>query len=357
MKEQDKKRNPGLSDFLKYNKREMTDPQRNVFERNLQKDPFSEEAEEGFSQISADEAVHDLSLLEKKLKERSVKNRRMIYYRIAASVAVLMIISSVFFLTKKNEPLQLQEPLAQNQAVIDIQESKAIKGPVRVQSDISHTVEVRSDEVSVSVKKEDFIADVEVPEKEKIAESIRAEIIARDEAYNVDQYNIGDKLGAPSASFSKRSQTNEVQITGKTDTLINIEPPLVALNEVVVTGYGVSKRSKAVGAVSAEQNKAENENIMYSPPAPVIGKESFEKYIENNIRKPASLPSGESVIVVITFTVTSSGVIENIKVLRSRGLEYSDEAIRLIKEGPAWIPAVDNGEKVDDEVRMRINFK
>ena len=357
MKEEDKKRNPGLSDFLKYHKREMIDPQRNAFERNLQKDPFAEEAEEGFSQISAGEAEHDLILLEKKLKVRSVKNRRMIYYRIAASVAVLMVISSVFFLTKRNEPSQLKEPVAQNQTVIDIQESKVIMGPVKVQPEISPAVVGKNDKVSVSVKKEDFIADVEVPEKEKITESKRAEIIARDEAYNVDPYNVGDRLAAPSAAISKRGQTNEVQITDKTDSVINITPPLVALNEVVVTGYGVSKRSKAVGAAAAEQNKAENVYSGYSPPAPVNGTESFDKYIENNIRKPASLASGEIAIVVITFTVTSSGVIENIKVLRSQGQEYSDEAIRLIKEGPAWIPAKENGEKVDDEVRKRITFK
>jgi hypothetical protein len=61
--------------------------------------------------------------------------------------------------------------------------------------------------------------------------------------------------------------------------------------------------------------------------------------------------------VVISFLVRSTAAIDSIKVIRSPGKEFSEEAIRLIRNGPTWKPAERNGEKIDDEVRVRIVFK
>jgi hypothetical protein len=55
--------------------------------------------------------------------------------------------------------------------------------------------------------------------------------------------------------------------------------------------------------------------------------------------------------------VKSTGIRENIKIIRSPGNSFSDEVIRLINEGPAWKPAEENGIKIDDEIRIRIVFK
>jgi TonB family protein len=61
--------------------------------------------------------------------------------------------------------------------------------------------------------------------------------------------------------------------------------------------------------------------------------------------------------VVLSFTVTLNGNLANIKVVRSPGKSFSDEAIRLLQSGPGWKPASENGAIIEDEVRVRIVFK
>lgn len=57
------------------------------------------------------------------------------------------------------------------------------------------------------------------------------------------------------------------------------------------------------------------------------------------------------------LVVRVTGNIDSIKVLISPGEEYTAEAIRLIKEGPAWRPAENNGRAIEDEKILRIVFK
>lgn len=349
MKKEDKNRKPELSDFIKYQKGEMTDLQRNAFERILQKDTFAEEAESGFSEISPEEVKSDLELLEKNLKARSVKRRRMIYYRIAASVAVLMLISSVYILTERNRSKENKFEIAFNQTPFEIPESKAITVPEIVTSPkkllspapvVEKKKAARGSEVqSIAVSQADELAS---------AGEVATENISRAEISKDDVNLIADSIKMEPMDLLAASDT-EVQD--------EVYPAAQELNEVVVIGYGVSKRSKEAAGVAAADYKTKNEDIGYVSASPVDGKESFDKYIEGNIRKPALLQMGERAIVVVSFTVTSSGVIENIKVIRSQGQEYSDEAMRLIKEGPPWKPAEENGKKIDEEVRVRIVFK
>ncbi|MDQ1332863.1 MAG: hypothetical protein QG576_898 [Bacteroidota bacterium] len=325
MKEEDKNRKKDLSDFIKYHKRDMTNLQRNTFEKKLQKDPFAEEAEEGLSGFSPDEVKSDLDLLEKKLKKRTSNNRRVIIYRIAASIAVLMVISSVYFLAERNRSKEKTAEIALNQTPLEIRRSEPITLP----------------EVSPSSE------NMQIPRASAEKKSKETENIPSAQKSKKDIYSAPDSVRLESIDLLAAS---EVELQEETALAQG------ALNEVVVTGYGVSKRSKAVAAAVAEEDKAGNELTGYTPPSPADGKESFDKYVKENIRKPASLPDGERAIVVISFTITSSGIIENIKVIRSQGREYSEEAIRLIKEGPPWKPAEQNGEKIDDEVRLRIVF-
>jgi hypothetical protein len=66
---------------------------------------------------------------------------------------------------------------------------------------------------------------------------------------------------------------------------------------------------------------------------------------------------GQKAIVELNMRTRSDGIIDNIRIISSPGKLYSDEAVRLIKEGPSWNPAEENRKKVDDEVTLRILFR
>lgn len=147
---------------------------------------------------------------------------------------------------------------------------------------------------------------------------------------------IAEFVGMESKEFKAKSDS-QVQV--------KLDPAVSALNEVVVVGYGIKKA------------EAEAENEDYVPPQPVNGKSEFDKYIRENIHRPDTVTTGQRIVVVVSFLVRTDGSIDSIRIFRSPGKLFSNEAIRLIRSGPSWMPARDNGKKIDDEVRVRVVFR
>jgi len=128
---------------------------------------------------------------------------------------------------------------------------------------------------------------------------------------------------------------------------IKLDPSALALNEVVVVGYGVSGNTSDTGVSDAG----------YSPPVPVTGHKEFNRYISENMVIPDTITSGQKNVVVLSFRVKVDGKIDSIEVVRSPGRIFSEEAIRLLKEGTEWKPAISNGKTTEDKIRIRIVFK
>jgi hypothetical protein len=114
MSEKNKNTKRLLKDFIRYRQNRMTGEERNSFERELQKDPFAEEAAEGFSQHSADAIEEDILILQRRLVNKMNRRPVMIFYRMAAAVTVLIVVSAIFIVSqKKNKVVTLSENMIQ----------------------------------------------------------------------------------------------------------------------------------------------------------------------------------------------------------------------------------------------------
>ena len=96
-----------------------------------------------------------------------------------------------------------------------------------------------------------------------------------------------------------------------------------------------------------------------SAAVPVGGFDQFYNYLLRNLRYPKE--ARESKItgkVIVEFVVEKDGSIssQNIKVLKSPHKSLSKEAIRLIKNGPKWIPGKLKGVPVRTKRMMPITF-
>lgn len=67
---------------------------------------------------------------------------------------------------------------------------------------------------------------------------------------------------------------------------------------------------------------------------PVKGMDHFNQYVKENIRRPESRARGTRVRVL--FQVGKDGDMWDFVILEGQSPEYEQEAIRLIREGPAW---------------------
>jgi TonB family protein len=377
----------------------MSGKERNALERELQKDPFTAEAEEGFASASTDEILKDFNQLQHSLNKRTQRKSRYLIYRIAASVAVLMIISSVFIIVERNKPVQQIAP-SSTPAIIEIPQEKALKKEeVKDQleekpepdfkkqdkppeQDKKGSVSAVSDEKTEDAGKNEYAA-----RKSAAGKTVSAPVAVMSNSRSMKRslpevegkvYSSEDKMPIPGANISVKGskervttddsgrfrinlpdsenvtliadfigmRKQEFPAKNNNDITVMLEPDISALNEVAVVGYGSKKAEEDnVGAVS------------YSPPQPVNGKANFDKYVTENIRRPDSATTGQRVVVVVSFLVRTDGTIDNLKIIRSAGKQFSDEAIRLIESGPSWKPAQQDGVIIADSVRIRIVFK
>jgi hypothetical protein len=150
-------------------------------------------------------------------------------------------------------------------------------------------------------------------------------------------------------------ETDEYQLAGGTENRVVMQPDMATLNEVVVIGYDADKETYATGAVQTV--KLDKEESKYSGAEPEEGLEAYRMYIVEQIRFPAGDTISKREVVVLKFNVALDGSISQITTLRSPGDPFTEEAIRLLNEGPSWNPAKNESGATDDVVRMRIVFK
>jgi hypothetical protein len=83
------------------------------------------------------------------------------------------------------------------------------------------------------------------------------------------------------------------------------------------------------------------------------------KYLERNL--DASVPGKKKVpdgayTVLVQFIVDIEGNISDVRALTAHGYGMEAEAIRVVKTGPKWMPAIQNGHKVNAYRRQPITF-
>lgn len=87
------------------------------------------------------------------------------------------------------------------------------------------------------------------------------------------------------------------------------------------------------------------------------GEEALEKYISANLKYPATAAeNGIEGVVQVSFTVKADGSIGTIKIDRMVDPDLEQEAIRLVKSMPVWIPATGNGTPIDSRQTLKIPF-
>jgi TonB family protein len=88
------------------------------------------------------------------------------------------------------------------------------------------------------------------------------------------------------------------------------------------------------------------------------GDQAWKRYLDKNFRYPdAALKAGTEGTARLQFIVDETGWISNVKIVSDPGNGIGDEAMRLIKKGPKWQPALQNGRAVVYQVELLIPFK
>lgn len=322
---------PGPEDFLKYRKNSLSASEKNTFERELQKDPFAAEAEEGFSSVDPEYLEEDLQRLGRRLQKRINVRSRLMVYRIAASLAIIIGIASVIIISERNRKIPMTGKPQEELIIAEAEPLKKQTGQ-HIKEDFSKEVNAGKTET-----------DAAKPDKSLETEQIKAGAI---EAFadTLAAYPADDKPAL------KNIIAREAEVTAEAAAAHVTEKSKIqqdARNEVAIPTGGAPVEARA---------DTEKKSVDYSSPVPATGKEAFSNYIKENIRLPEGPVKDEKLAVELSFVVKTDGRPDKFRILNSPGKKYSDEAIRLVKEGPGWIPARREDKTVADTVHLTIEF-
>ncbi len=388
-----------LSEFERYIRGEMTKKEENAFQKKLHTDLFVKEVIEGFPESSLQEEAEVPGIPGKDFKKK-INPGRKVYYGIAASVTVLIIASSLFIVLNSSKsglhllgivkpgPLVVadsakttESTVADSMNMMNLSGIMPENGITDLITDTAVTAGTDNPGISgntqipaIPVKKDSDLyfaqkqvsdPDMGLKTKEIPALSIKGKILSSENKLPVAGVKVfvkGTNAGAITDADGNFNLTlpdanNRTLIAG----FIGFEPKqfqavsgtemLVELNPMVKT------LNEGVGSENAMSKDTGEEQTVNISPQPVAGSSNYRKYIEENIKKPVDQPQGENAVAVVRFTVRATGTIDSIKVISSPGEEFAKEAIRLIREGPPWNPAEENGRAIDTDVSLRIVFK
>ena len=120
--------------------------------------------------------------------------------------------------------------------------------------------------------------------------------------------------------------------------------------------------SKGTGVVEAPKQDEDYDKVFTSVQIEAQfpgGPAAWTKYLQRNLN--SSLPAENGApegkyTVVVSFLVDKNGNISQVAAENDPHYGTADEAVRVIKKGPAWKPAVQNGHNVAYRARQQITF-
>lgn len=89
------------------------------------------------------------------------------------------------------------------------------------------------------------------------------------------------------------------------------------------------------------------------------GDAGWRRFLERNVNGQVASDNGApegTYTVVIQFIVDKSGTISDVKPMTKHGYGMEEEAVRAIKRGPKWVPAIQNGRNVNAYRKQPITF-
>ncbi len=398
--------------IVAYLKGQLSDRQRHDLEKEVMRDAFEEEAFEGLVEAGGEGLETDMASLMERVDARTGRGRKrnlVPWFRIAAGVVLLAGLGSVLYLLL-HKPAQ--EALSVKQAPQAPAETRIPESPTTASPeahrekermappapatsvtvpDAMKTEEQETEMVFRSVPVVEEPAPLELKEEEAAgmaAEPKREAAVMASKSRGQAAYRgrVVDSQGEPLPGVNimiKGTSTGAVTDTDGTFSLplpdssailqasyIGFKPEevkaargktivmhedMLALNEVVVVGYGTQKKSDITGAVSTVQlNKEVNTDMaIVTKPVPPGGTlREFKKWVNKQL-DPAILRSVKGKQrTTATLTIKSDGSVTDVRVT-SVSAVLAAEYKRVILLSPPWQPATRDENPVESTVEIR----
>ena len=160
---------------------------------------------------------------------------------------------------------------------------------------------------------------------------------------------IPDSIDSPTLTFSDRGfQQKQFQLDDHDTFNVTLAPFQQALRSGQVTQ----------DSMEGLENFWESNESITTAAEPIGGHKRYEKYLRKQARRPSAAKQNRiRGRVLMELTIDAYGNIDQVKVLQGLGYGCDEEAIRVVKEGPNWLPARTAGEFTESTVEVAVPFR
>ncbi len=398
------------NDIERYRNGQMSPSEMHALEKKALSDPFLADALEGAMAIEPAAFSEDVASLQKAIHGATNKSRTVFFtpLRMAAGIALIVGVGAIiFFMNPSDDQLMISKaepPPTLSSPKPDSMETTSSSGAASEQTEQSKATEIaEAPKPTVQSKKSKDepattpreLADsndptpvVEAEESEAVAKQppvtasedssplqgqaagittvnshrIKGHVVAMEDGLPLPGVNVmikgttqgtttdlrGDfSLDVPDQSLLVFSfvglETVEKSVPPQGTLRVDMKEDVSQLSEVVIT--------------RAALPRPETEEPIVKLAEPVGGFKAYNRYLEDSLRYPQqALDKQVKGRVVVEFNVGVDGKLDNFVVMRGLGYGCDDEVIRLVKEGPEWIPSTEDNKAVETSVRVRMRF-
>ena len=129
--------------------------------------------------------------------------------------------------------------------------------------------------------------------------------------------------------------------------------------------YGLRKKiaKSQVNELSLEEIQEDDDKVFVKVEVEASfkgGEREWRKYLEKNLDPNVPVKNGcrpGTYTVVVQFIVAKDGSVLDLRALTNHGFGMEEEAMRMIKKGPDWVPAIQNGRQVKAFRKQPITFE
>ena len=86
------------------------------------------------------------------------------------------------------------------------------------------------------------------------------------------------------------------------------------------------------------------------------GEAAWLSFLKRYLQTPEELEAGQKVNVLVRFMIDIDGNVSGIGIIKSGGVAFDKEVIRVMKKMPKWEPALQNGRKVSISFTQPVSF-
>jgi len=364
------------NDLLRYVQGEMSDEDRHALEREIQKDLFVSEALDGLTSQRIEEVRADLDKIEGQINRRVSGRNRAVWIRIAASVAILLTIGTLYFTVFTDIINRTDRMAVETESAEEIREKTDSDKPLPP-PEAEDATETEGQVQGEILQEEAVEKKVSEPRTSPAAGMTDKDVEMKSETIGQTEDVLAEELLVDEVLLDGEARTEDTVLFMEGEVMADQAEIVVApeneqeiLSEeyamettAVQPGVSTSRMARPTSGASAPATSSKK--LAGSDPGladisaviltdsistnPVGSMDSFRRYIKENLVFPVEESINAQANVILSFTVGLSGRPGDIELIESTGDAFSREAVRLLQEGPDWASS-------QEKTRLQIKF-